>query len=151
MHFITYLVSAMAVFRRLATSHIFERSNLAGHATPESQPRFVSPKNLPCFFEIGAGLLEAGRGSVLVFARMAAWMETAMPLPRIFVMRVAAADRDRAGEHVTIVDMPAFPAGVGRSAAGEFGHCPSKRGIERVGKLSYSLSLKIRATLQGIQ
>jgi hypothetical protein len=34
----------MVVFRRLAASHIFERPNLAGHATPERQPRFASPK-----------------------------------------------------------------------------------------------------------
>jgi len=34
----------MVVFRRLAASHIFERSNLAGYATPERQPRFASPK-----------------------------------------------------------------------------------------------------------
>jgi hypothetical protein len=29
---------------------------------------------------------------------------------------------------VTIVDVPAFLAGIGRSAAGEFGHAPLKRG-----------------------
>jgi hypothetical protein len=60
-------------------------------------------------------------------------------------MRVAAADRDRTGEHVTIVDVPAFLTGIGRSAAGEFGHSSSNCGIEGVGKPSYSLSLKIRA------
>jgi hypothetical protein len=37
-------------------------------------------------------------------------------------MRVAAAYRDRADAHVTIVDVPAFLTGIGRSAAGEFGH-----------------------------
>jgi hypothetical protein len=68
-----------------------------------------------------------------------------MPLPRIFIMRDAAADRDRAGVHVTIVDVPAFLTGIGRSAAGEFGHSPSNCRIEGVGKPSYSLSLKIRA------
>jgi hypothetical protein len=68
-----------------------------------------------------------------------------MPFPRGFVMRVAAADRDRTGEHVTIVDVPAFLTGIGRSAAGEFGHSSSNCGIEGVGKPSYSLSLKIRA------
>jgi hypothetical protein len=71
-------------------------------------------------------------------------METAMPFPRVVVMRVAAADRDRTGEHVTIVDVPAFLTGIGRSAAGEFGHSPSNCGIEGVGKPSYSLGLKIR-------
>ncbi len=34
----------------------------------------------------------------------------------------ATADRDRPGVHVTIVDVRAFPAGIGRSAAGELGH-----------------------------
>jgi hypothetical protein len=96
-------------------------------------------------FEIGAGFVEAGGGSVLMFARMAARIETAMPFPRVFVMRVAAADRDRTGEHVTIVDVPAFLTGIGRSAAGEGGHSSSNCGIEGVGKPSYSLGLKIRA------
>jgi len=68
-------------------------------------------RNLPRGFEIGAGFVEAGGGSVLMFARMAARIETATPLPRIFVMREAAAARDRAGVHVTIVDVPAFPHG----------------------------------------
>jgi hypothetical protein len=39
----------------------------------------------------------------------------------------AAADRDRADAHVTVVDVPAFLAGIGRSAAGEFGHAALKR------------------------
>jgi hypothetical protein len=72
-------------------------------------------------------------------------METAMPFPRVFVMRVAAADRDRTGEHVTIVDVPAFLTGIGRSAAGESGHPSSNCGIEGVGKPSYSLGSKIGA------
>ena len=38
------------------------------------------------------------------------------------VMRIAAADRNRAGMQVTIADMPAFLADVSRSAAGEFEH-----------------------------
>jgi hypothetical protein len=60
-------------------------------------------------------------------------------------VRVAAADRDRPNAHIPVIDVPAFLAGIGRSAAGEFGHPPSNCGIERVGKPSYSLSLKIRA------
>ena len=77
-------------------------------------------------------------------------METAMPFPRVFVTRVAAADRDRTGEHVTIVDVPAFLTGIGRSAAGESGHPSSNCGIEGVGKPSYSLGSKIGAeSLQG--
>jgi hypothetical protein len=68
-----------------------------------------------------------------------------MPFPRVFVMRVAAADRDRTGEHVTIVDVPAFLTGIGRSAARKFRHSSSNCGIEGVGKPSYSLGLKICA------
>jgi hypothetical protein len=44
-------------------------------------------KNPPCFLEIGAGLFEAGGGSVLMFARVSAWIETAAPLPR--TLRIA--------------------------------------------------------------
>src|SRR5450631_1857293 len=102
-------------------------------------------KNLPRGFETGARFVEAGGGSVLMFAWVWARIETAMPFPRVFVMRVAAADRDRAGLHVTIVDVPAFLTGIGRSAAGEFGHSSSNCGIEGVGKPSYSLGLKICA------
>ena len=56
-----------------------------------------------------------------MFAQMRSGIETAAPLPWIFVMGVAAADRDRPGVHVTIVDVPAFLTGIGRSAADEFG------------------------------
>jgi len=40
----------------------------------------------------------------------------------------AAADRDRAGVDIAVVNVPAFLAGVSRSAAGELGHAPLKRG-----------------------
>ncbi|HMH44669.1 MAG TPA: hypothetical protein VK557_14360, partial [Pyrinomonadaceae bacterium] len=50
-------------------------------------------KNLPRGFEIGAGFVEAGGGSVLMFAWVRARIEAAMQFPRVFVMRVAAADR----------------------------------------------------------
>jgi hypothetical protein len=52
-----------------------------------------------------------------------------MPLPRILVMGIASADRDRAGVHIPVVDVPAFLAGISRSAAGEFGHALLKRGL----------------------
>ncbi len=40
---------------------------------------------------------------------------------------IARSDRDRADAHVTVIDMPAFVAGVGRAAAGEVGHALLKR------------------------
>jgi len=87
-----------------------------------------------------------------MFARMGAWIETAAPLPWIFVMRVAAADRDRTGEHVTIVDVPAFLTGIGRSAAGEFGHgealCRSRRRRLEALATATASSAQPRATLQ---
>jgi hypothetical protein len=111
------LVSAKAVFRRLATSHVFERSNFAGHATPESQPRFV-PKNPPCFLEIGAGLREAGGGIALMFARMRTRIEAATPFPWVGVKRVADAPRDRPDADIAVIDVPAiWPFRI--SAAGE--------------------------------
>jgi hypothetical protein len=59
---------------------------------------------------------------------MRAGIEAARPSPRIFIMRNAGSDRDRADLLVAVIDVPAFLAGVGRSAAGEGGHAPLKRG-----------------------
>jgi hypothetical protein len=47
----------------------------------------------------------------------------------ICIMRNADADRDRADLNVAIVDVPAFLAGMGRSAAGEGGHALLKRDL----------------------
>src|SRR6266446_7117355 len=55
---------------------------------------------------------------------MRARTKTAMPLPRISAVRLAGAVRNRADPHVSVVDVPAFLAGVSRSAAGERGHAP---------------------------
>src|SRR6266436_3590837 len=88
----------------------------------------VCQKYLPRGFEVGTGLVEGGSGAALVFARMRPGIEAAMPLPRILIMRDAAADRDRSGVHIPVVDVAAFLAGVSRSAAGELGHAPLKRG-----------------------
>jgi hypothetical protein len=65
-----------------------------------------------------------------MFAGMAARIEATIPAPRIGVMRNAGAHRDRAGLHVPVIDVPAFLAGMGRSAAGEGGHALLKRGPE---------------------
>jgi hypothetical protein len=54
-------------------------------------------------------------------------VEAARPSPRIFVEANASANLDRADMHITEIDVPAFLAGVSRSAAGEFGHAPLKR------------------------
>jgi hypothetical protein len=70
----------------------------------------VCQKHSPRCFEVGA--------------RQATGIEPAGPTPRLFMMRNASAERDRADAHVTEVDMPTFLAGVGRVAAGEGGHAP---------------------------
>jgi len=114
----------MAVFRRLATSHIFERSTLAGHATPESQPRFVSPKKPAMLPRNRRGPARRSRryrsdvreGAILDRNRNAT--------PTDLHHRVAAADRDRTDAHVIIVDVPTFLTSIGRSATSEFGHTP---------------------------
>jgi hypothetical protein len=41
-----------------------------------------------------------------------------------FIMRNAAAERDRADMDVAIVDVPAVVAGIGGAAAAECGHAP---------------------------
>ena len=56
--------------------------------------------------ETSAGFFEREGGPAGMFA----WLrvEATMPLPRILVMRNASADRNRAGMHVAIIDVPAF-------------------------------------------
>jgi hypothetical protein len=58
-------------------------------------------------------------------------MEAAAPAPLIDTDRNARADSDRADLNIAIEDRPAFGAGVFRSAAGEGGHGPLKRGWRR--------------------
>jgi hypothetical protein len=70
---------------------------------------------------------------------MRTWIEAAVPLPRILVIRTAAADRDRAGVDIAVVDVPAFLAGISRSAAGQCGHGPIEAHPIAVGKSSYTL------------
>jgi hypothetical protein len=70
----------------------------------------------------------AGRSAVLMLARLGAGIEAAGPAPRIFVEGNARANFDRAGVDVAPIDVPAFLRGISRSAAGEFGHAPLKRG-----------------------
>jgi hypothetical protein len=85
----------------------------------------------PCVLKIGAGLFEGRRRAVLMLARMRAGIGAARPAPRIFVERNAGADLDRSGVDIAPIDVPAFVGGVGRLAAGEFGHALLKRGRGR--------------------
>jgi hypothetical protein len=57
-----------------------------------------------------------------IVARIAARIEAAAPFPRLSVVRVARALRDRADVHIAIIDEPAFLADVRIEAAGEGGH-----------------------------
>jgi hypothetical protein len=79
---------------------------------PGNPPQFASTETPPGALEIHPGLVEGGGRAVLLFARMRSRIEAAMPLPRILITRVAGADRDRAGMHVPVIDVPAFLAGV---------------------------------------
>jgi hypothetical protein len=58
-------------------------------------------------------------------------IEAAGPAPLVLVVRNAAPDGDRVDVHVTVTDVPARFASVSRSAAGEGGHAPMKRGLDR--------------------
>jgi len=42
-------------------------------------------------------------------------------------MGIAASDCDRTGLDIAVINVPAFLAGIGRSAAGESGHAALKR------------------------
>jgi hypothetical protein len=91
----------------------------------------VRQERPPRGFKIGAGLVERRSRSVGAIAWMATRIETAVPLPRIGVMRVADAPRDRASVDIAVVDVPAFLAGFSRSTAGELRHTALKRGLSR--------------------
>jgi hypothetical protein len=60
----------------------------------------VRQKDLPCGFEIGAGLVEGGCRAAMVFAGGRARIEAAVSLPWTGIVRVAGADRNRADMHV---------------------------------------------------
>ena len=72
---------------------------------------------------------------------MTAWIEPAIPFPRISIKGVADAPRDRPGLNIAVKDVPAVgPLRI--PASGEGGHAPMKAPTERVSKSSYSLGLK---------
>src|SRR6266853_3340556 len=58
--------------------------------TPCLEIRLSSPrqKHPPGALEIGAGLVEGGGRAILLLARMRSRIETAMPFPWVFVMRM---------------------------------------------------------------
>jgi hypothetical protein len=58
-------------------------------------------KHPPSAFEIRAGLVEGGGRAILLLARLRSRIETAMPLPRILIMGIARADRDRSGVDIS--------------------------------------------------
>jgi hypothetical protein len=93
-------------------------------------------KHQPGALKIGAGLVEGGGRAILLLARVRSRIETTMPLPRILIVGIAGADRDRASVHVPVVDVPAFLAGVSRSAAVRVG-MPDKARWALLGKLSW--------------
>lgn len=78
-------------------------------------------------FKIPAGFVKAGSRAVPAFPRTRARIEAAAPFPLLGIVRVADALNDRADVDIAIVDVPAFLAGIGRSAAGEFGHASRMR------------------------
>jgi hypothetical protein len=49
-------------------------------------------------------------------------LSAAGPTPGLLMMRNARADRDRADDDVTVVDVSTFVGSIGRAAAGEGGH-----------------------------
>jgi hypothetical protein len=77
---------------------VFSRSPIPLIA-PRLEIRLSSPrqKHPPSALEIGAGLIEGSGCAVLLLARLRSRIETASPLPRILIMGIAGADRDRAG------------------------------------------------------
>jgi hypothetical protein len=87
--------------------------------------QIVSPSSLEC----RTGSIETRCGAMPIVARIAARIEAAAPFPRLSVVRVARALRDRANVHIAIIDEPAFLADVRIEAAGEGGHAPLKRGL----------------------
>src|SRR5882672_4143978 len=68
-------------------------------------------KHPPGALEIGAGLVECGGRAVLLLARMGPRIEATTPLPRILIMGIAAADRDRADVHVGRSRRASIPRG----------------------------------------
>jgi hypothetical protein len=70
----------------------------------------VCEEHPACGFKIGAGTVEGLRHAGGAFAGATARIESAMPLPRLGIVRIADTRHDRAGVHVAKVNLPAFLA-----------------------------------------
>ena len=68
--------------------------------------------------EVGASLIEVGGGAVGAFARFAAGIEPASPLPSGRRVEIADTMGDRAGEHIAVIDAPALMRDVGDRGGG---------------------------------
>ena len=69
------------------------------------------------------GLVEVLYRAAGAFAGTRSRIETAVPFPRLCIVRIAAALRDRAGVDTAVIDQPALlVVVVFRSAASEGGH-----------------------------
>ena len=103
--------------------------SLPHRAIPESRPQFASIKtpSMPLRSRYGPGRTFRRCRSCTRGGHCRDRIRNS--IPRVSVKRVADASCDRADAHVTVIDVPAFFAGIGRSAAGESGHAPLKRGL----------------------
>src|SRR4051812_29180667 len=64
-------------------------------------------------------------GAVRALARIAAWIEAAVPGSLVAAGRIARSQADRPDMHVAIEDPPCLLAGVRAAAAGQRGHARS--------------------------
>src|SRR6267154_6615132 len=84
--------SSPAACARLDRSgDISQPSNPADRATRGNRLRYVSTKQGPCLLEICPGLVERFGGVARALAGVTAGIESATPLPRIGIVRVAVA------------------------------------------------------------
>jgi hypothetical protein len=84
----------------------------------------------PCRFERRACCLETRSAPISLLSRLTARVEAAMPLPRLGGVRDARSLDDGSYAHAGIVDVPGHRVIVD-AFAGESGHAPLKRGLER--------------------
>jgi len=81
-------IRSAAAACRHPTARISSRSNPLIAPRLEISLSSIRQKHPPGALEIGAGLVEGGGRAVLLLARLRSRIETAMPLPRILIMRL---------------------------------------------------------------